>query len=597
MNQKQEYSLTISLFHNSKITARVKACFLLFTAGIVLLPLHQTEAQTIPVGDFRDDQFRLLQLLSDSTAEISFMNRPVSSERYQKVMQNYGQSDSWWARPLQSPEVELSQDFTLGFYEPVIRGTRNSDLPFGENNGAAWYGRGLNTEFQGGFHITSDFLDVSFRPHVIYQQNRDFDPPRFIPTDINRDIHYVAPGIIPEDSMAQRIDRPFRFGPDSYTTIDWGHSSVRFHHYDIELGLSSEPLWWGPGVQYALTMSNNAAGVPHAFLGTREPLELPWNIGHLQFRWIWGWPKNSDYFTHLPLHFFYKKRFMNGLNIVYSPSFLPNFHVGTSRVIHQYIPDDGLNGTDYLAIFQPFPNPDEQVLDGFRDASHYQDKNALSSVFFRWVLPESNAELYGEFYKEDHNWNFRDFLMEPQHGRAYTLGAQKIIQSNWIDFVKINAEINSLIPSLIDDVRPQTYPYTHKRIKQGHTNRGQVLGAAIGPGSSSQYVGAEGYFSKGMVGLFVQRMVDNDHYHFEWNQRWYRQNGFKDLFRHQVKLNVGFNAKYRISDILLGAKVVWNKHYNYGRHNYGRLPISWNSRYKDDIINIQSQLSLQYLFQ
>lgn len=584
-------SLISSVFHN----ASVRYGALLLIAAISLTPL-KVEAQTIPVGDLRDDQFRLLQLLSDSTAELSFMNRPVTVKNYQKVIENHETTDSWWSQPVQSPKFELSEDFTLGFYEPVLKGTYNSKLPYSENNGAAWYGRGLNTELQGGFHITSDFLDVSFRPHIIYQQNKDFDPPRFVPTDINNDIHYVAPGITPEDSLAQRIDQPFRFGSDSYTTFDWGHSSVRFHHHDIELGLSSEPLWWGPGVQYALTMSNNASGVPHAFLGSREPLKLPWNIGDLQFRWVWGWPKDSDYFDHLPFYS-QKKRFMNGLNIVYSPSFLPNFHVGTSRIIHQYIPDEGLKASDYFAIFQPFPNPDKEVLDSSRDASHYQDKNGLNSVYFRWVLTESDAEIYGEYYKEDHNWNFRDFLMEPQHGRAYTLGAQKIIQSNWIDFVKINAEINSLIPSLVDDVRPQTYPYTHKRVKQGHTNRGQVLGAAIGPGSSSQYLGAEGYFEKGMVGLFVQRMVDNDHFHFEWNQRWYPQGGFKDQFRHQVKLNIGLNAKYRISNILLGANIVWNKHYNYGRHNYGRLPISWESRYKDDIINIRSQLSVQYLFQ
>lgn len=575
-------------------TARIKVFFLLLTAGIMLVPLQRMQAQTIPVGEFRESQFQLLQLLSDSTTNISFSNRPLSNRSYQEITQDYKPSNTWWARPLQSPAIKLTEDFTLGFFEPVMKGTFNSELPYSENNGAAWYGRGLNTEFKGGFHITSDFLDVSLRPHIIYQQNRSFPVPRFVPVERNGDIRYIAEGTLPEDTLAERIDRPFRFGPDSYTTLDWGHSSVRFHHHDIELGLSSEPLWWGPGVQYALTMSNNAAGVPHAFLGSREPLELPWNIGRLEFRWIWGWPRDSEYFDLG--RDYQRKRFMNGLNIVYAPSFLPNLYIGTSRILHQYIPDEGLKGADYLAIFRSFPNPDEKVLDGFRDASHYQDKNALSSVFFRWVLPESDAEFYGEFYKEDHNWNFRDFMMEPQHGRAYTLGAQKIIQSNRIDFVKVNAEINSLIPPRVDDVRPQTYYYTHKRVKQGHTNRGQVLGAAIGPGSSSQYLGVEGYFNKGKVGVFAQRMVDNDHYHYEWNQRWYPQGGFKDQYRHQVKLNIGINGKYRIYNLLLGASMTWNKNYNYGRYNYGRLPISWESRYKEDLINLRYQLSVRYLF-
>ncbi|HLR25054.1 MAG TPA: hypothetical protein VK112_04245, partial [Fodinibius sp.] len=158
------------------VNTKVGILVVLLATGILLSPQY-AKAQTVPVGGFYDTQFRLLQLLSDSTAEISFMNRPVSNESYQKTLDNFGSSDSWWARPSSSPNISLSEDFNLGFYEPVLKGTVNSKLPYGENNGAAWYGRGLNLEFQGGFHITSDFLDVSFRPHIIYQQNRDFEVP------------------------------------------------------------------------------------------------------------------------------------------------------------------------------------------------------------------------------------------------------------------------------------------------------------------------------------------------------------------------------------------------------------------------------------
>ncbi len=72
---------------------------------------------------------------------------------------------------------------------------------------------------------------------------------------------------------------PYRFGPDAYSDFDWGLSSARIHYKSIEAGISTEPLWWGPGVQYALMMSNNAGGFQHLFLGTRSPLQLPLNIG------------------------------------------------------------------------------------------------------------------------------------------------------------------------------------------------------------------------------------------------------------------------------------------------------------------------------
>ncbi|GAA5521965.1 capsule assembly Wzi family protein [Aliifodinibius salicampi] len=589
-----------------KILGFIKSGLLVLLVGMVIQPA-QLKAQTIPVGDLQEEKIRLMQLFSDSTAELPFTNRPISRKSYQKAFEHVESENSWWADSSVSPEIPLTDDFTLGFYEPEIQGTYNHKLPYGENNGAAWYGRGMNTEFKGGFYINSHFLDITIHPQIVHQQNEDFEVPRFIPRDRDGNIRYVAQGTLPEDTLAERIDRPFRFGPDSYTTINWGHSSVRFHRYNMEIGLSSEPLWWGPGVQYALTLSNNAGGVPHAFLGNREPIELPYNIGQFQFRWVWGWPKDSKYFDlkeayatrpHQSPEKFLRRRFMNGLNIVYSPSFLPNFHIGTSRIIHQYIPESGMTAGDYLAIFRSFPNPDEKALSAARDASHYEEINPLSSVYFRWVFPESNAEVYAEYMKDSHSWNFRDFLMEPQHGRAYTIGAQKIIKSgySWLDFVKVNAEINSLMSTRLDDIRPQTYLYSHKSVKQGHTHRGQVLGAAIGPGSTSQYIGAESYFEKGRIGFFVQRTVDNNHLHYEYYQRWYQTGWYGDMYRHRVDVNIGLDANYRIYDIMLGAGVVWNKKYNYGRFGYGDFNINWNSRPRDDRLNMQYQFSVRYLF-
>src|SRR5699024_1520608 len=391
----------------------------------------------------------------------------------------------------------------------------------------------------------------------------------------------------------QRIDLPFRFGPDSFTTFSMGHSSIRLHLYGFEVGLSTEPLWWGPGVKYALTMSNNAPGMPHYFTGTHEPLELPWNIGRLEFHWMIGYPRDSDYFTYIP-QYQSKSRFMNGLNIVYSPSFMPNLHIGTSRIIQQYTPTGGLSFGDYFGVFAPFPKPDKEALKRARDESHYEDKYALKSLYFRWVLPKSNAEIYGEYYKEGRNWNFRDFLMEPQHGGGYTVGVQKIFKSNWIDFVKVNAEINSLVPRLLDVVRPQTYYYTHKNIKQGHTNKGQVLGAAIGPGSESQYLGIEGFFKNGKLGLFAQRVVKNDHLHYEFSQRFFPGRNFKDQVHHRVNLNLGLSGAYQFNSILLKGSAVWNKNCNYGQHKLGKPEFYTITGH--NVVNMQYQLSVQYLF-
>jgi hypothetical protein len=180
-------------------------------------------AQTIPVDDIREEQFRLMQLLSDSTTQTSFSNRPIHFDTYQELFENnLSEIDSWWAKPLTHLDTTFvgpQYPVKMGIYEPVMRNTYNSKLPYSENNGAAWYGRGHNTEIHGGFYLTSGPVTFTFRPHVIHTQNKEFEIPRFIPIyrrgDEPGSPRYVAEGYLPEDTLAERIDRPFRFGPDS----------------------------------------------------------------------------------------------------------------------------------------------------------------------------------------------------------------------------------------------------------------------------------------------------------------------------------------------------------------------------------------------
>ncbi|MDZ7771569.1 MAG: capsule assembly Wzi family protein [Balneolaceae bacterium] len=582
----------------------------------------EVRGQPIPVGDLRGELFRLHQLLSDSALTTSHTNRPLWRHSWLELLEREGyEGGSWWNDAMETPTHTIRSgvlgEVTLGVYEPVLTNTYNTHLPHGENNGAAWYGVGHNTEVRGGVWLTSDWFTLTFRPHYAYQQNRDFPPPRFIPEYPDGRIRYVAEGFLQEDTLAERIDRPFRFGPDPFSTWDLGETSLRVHYRQLELGVSNEPLWWGPAVNYPLVMSNNAPGLRHAFLGTREPLPLPWNAGSLDFRWILARPQDSDYFdlnlegAPNELNRYEREglllagRFMNGLNVAWTPSFVPNLTLGLSRVIHQYRPserlgiagDGPLGWSDYTAIFKRFPRPRLEAYEGSRDESYHQHVNGLASVWFRWVFPESNAEVYGEFYKEDHNWNLRDLITQPQHARAWTVGVQKLFEPSWADFVRVHAEFNSLLPGNIDEVRPQSYAYTHKKVKQGHTNRGQVLGAAIGPGSTSQYVGVEAWFERGKAGFFLQRVVENDQFHYEFYQRNFPEGGFKDQFHHQVKFNIGLNGTYRYGPLLLEGEMKWNYQLNYGRYDYGTWVGGYlNRSYEDDFLNVHYRLRLRYLF-
>ncbi|MFK5143427.1 capsule assembly Wzi family protein, partial [Klebsiella pneumoniae] len=52
------------------------------------------------------------------------------------------------------------------------------------------------------------------------------------------------------------------------------------------MGISSENLWWGPGIYNSLLMSNNAPGFWHLTFNSRKPLKTP--IGDFEWQLIGG---------------------------------------------------------------------------------------------------------------------------------------------------------------------------------------------------------------------------------------------------------------------------------------------------------------------
>ena len=557
-----------------------KRISLITLLSLFLLPTF-LKSQSISVGNLMDEQIRIRALLSD-TVTVSTVNLPFTHHIYRNYFdpgQNHGQ---WWNRPLTGTEINLIENVYIGLHSPIIQNTTNSRFPFGENNGAAWYGRGNSTEFRGGLYITSTYLTINFYPHIIHQDNTDFLYPRFI-SRRGGDVRYLHEGI------GNSLDAPFRFGPESFTTFDWGNSSIRLHYNQFETGISTEPLWWGPAIQYPLVMSNNAPGIPHFFLASREPISIPY-FGSIQFRWMFGYPEESEYFDGVGSG---ETRFTNAANFAYTPPFFENLTVGLTRVYHVF-EEDGFDLRNLSLVFDPVRRSSlvsRQGEDGTR-----QRRNQTASVYFHLLIPEANAEIYAEFFREDHSYDFRDLFVQPNHNSAYTFGLQKISHVPIVDFIKTNLEFTNLTASQLQQVRPQTFFYTHSRIRQGHTNRGQILGAAIGPGSNSQFFGMDAYRSNYKFGVFVQRVVDNDNFHFREGSASLSPTEFGDYFRHRVDLNLGLNFLYGPGSFYLNSRLVWTKAYNYGRFDYGEFEgVTIQNHERNDRTNIQFQIGITYV--
>ncbi len=551
------------------------------TAIILFIYPYDSKSQTISLSSLVNEQIRLNSLLSDSLT-FSTVNLPVTNYAYRKHINSDQNQEQWWNRSLTGTKFNPVSNIYFGLYPSTFQNTTNSRFPHGANNGAAWYGRGNNTEFWGGFYATSPYLTISFYPHIIHQDNSDFLHPRFI-SRRSGEIRYLYEGV------GNALDAPFRFGSDSFTTFDWGNSSIRLHYKQIETGISTEPLWWGPAIQYPLIMSNNAPGIPHIFLATREPIKIPY-LGSIQFRWISGYPEESKFFDGVASG---ESRFTTAANFAYTPPFFKNLTVGLTRVYHVY-EEDGFDISNLTLIFDPVRRSSLVSRQGEDDVR--QQRNQTASVYFHLLMPEANAEIYAEFFREDHSYDFRDLFVQPNHNSAYAFGLQKISYVPLVDFIKTNIEFTNLTTSQLQQVRPQAYFYTHSRIRHGHTNRGQIMGAAIGPGSNSQYFGMDAYRSKYKLGFFVQRVVDNDNFHFREGSASLSSTEFGDYFRHRVDLNLGLNFLYGPGPVYLNSSLVWTKALNYGRFDYGEFEGINISNYEpNDRTNIQFQIGITYV--
>jgi hypothetical protein len=75
--------------------------------------------------------------------------------------------------------------------------------------------------------------------------------------------------------------------------------------------------------------------------------------------------------------------------------------------------------------------------------------------------------------------------------------------------------------------------YTHAEVPQGHTHRGQLLGAAVGPGSDAQYLALDVLDAGRSWGLWMERVRWDDDAYVRQKAPLYGRDG------HDVELGLG----------------------------------------------------------
>jgi len=447
------------------------------------------------VGDVDDDYLRALQVAGLIDLDASLTIRPLGVAGLRPLL-----SDStphpWKGRWLRS----FADPASFGLTPASARLVYNSNFPESRNEGAVMPGRHLTQIFDLGAWARMGPLQLTLRPTLAWVQNGEF---RLASGNRNEANPYMA--------AWRAMDRPQRFGPDPYWVIDPGQSEIRLEAKGVAASFGTTNLWWGPGMRNALLMSNNAAGFPHLSIASARPVKT--GIGRFEGQWIFGRLQASDWFT-MPADAEGSDtgRYITAAVVTYSPDRwgLEGLTLGGSRVFYAMVPDDGIGLSEYTIFFQtPFKNAlktdDNPLGDDRRDQ--------MISVFGRWVLPESGFELYAEWGRNDHGENLRDYFLHADHTQAYTLGLQKTIEPSAETLVRLRAELTHLETPADSEVRVLVPWYEHGFVYQGYTQRGQVIGAALGPGGNGQFLGVDVHTGWGQAGAWVQRTVaDRDIY-------------------------------------------------------------------------------------
>lgn len=281
-----------------------------------------------------------------------------------------------------------------------------------------------------------------------------------------------------------RIDLPQRFGDGAYARISPGQSTLRLDAGPLAVAASTANQYWGPATHNPLLLGNNAEGFPHLFVGSSRPLDV--GIGLIHGRIVWGRLEQSDYSPDSD-----ELRFMSGLVGLFRPRGFPGLEIGGARFFHSPWPEEGFAWQDLAKPLEGFLKVN---VEGDPDQADNSDAdNQLASVFVRWAPARTGFEVYAEYAREDHNWNLRDFMLEPDHDSAYLLGLQRVWGGNPESWTVLRGEVMNAEVSHLFRVRPQVRYYIHSRMRQGHTQRGQILGSQHGYGGAATEVGVDRY--------------------------------------------------------------------------------------------------------
>jgi len=455
---------------------------------------------------------------------------------------------------------------------PTVRYSWNSDLPYGGNDGALWAGRGANLSVTAGAEFRrvhkDGVLAVVVAPELDYSQNLPFT---------------VFPGRQPGRSVfsspwhtgQSSADLPLRFGDLPVRALGLGQSSVTFTGNRVAFGASAANEWWGPAQRNTLLLSNNAMGVPRLFARTSRPIRT--RAGDFEGRAFIGALTESPFFDQDKGN---DIRSLSGLLVTFRPAIDSGLTIGLSRLVMARASSKfGViqHALDVVLHYEPI----QPVGDTTESGHSRQRTDQLFSLFARWVFPTSGFETYVEWSRMEFPRSIREYLEVPQSTQGYTIGLQYAQPHRRESYFRLQGEVTYLEQTQVLPNRPPPDYYTGRAVPQGFTQRGQILGAAIGPGASTQFIGMDWMARSWQAGAFVGRTRTE-------NDALYRLLSPTPV-QHDVTIYSGVRGGVRLPWTDVSSELTVGRRLDYLFQNEGVFGIPVNA---DDIQNVTLSVTL-----
>ncbi len=407
--------------------------------------------------------------------------------------------------------------------------------------------RGAQGFLSTGVHARFSILHIQLQPEIVIAQNLPFQgfPDIF------------SSGVIEARFKYWNVsDSPERFGEGTYTKSFLGQSSISLRRGSFEFGAGTKNFWWGPGQWNSLIFSNNAPGFSNISLNTIKPAKT--FLGHFEGQVLIGKLESSGFpgsqSEDLNTRFFKPLnpdwRYINAFMVSYTPKWIPNLSIGMARTFLQYGEFVKPTFSGLFPMFEPFQK--ETWFEGGNcgfcgyDTSE-NDKSQQVAAFGRYVFSKGKGEVYFQFGRRDHALNWREFILNPEHARAYQFGFFKLTKlASTSKLLQFRGEITHQQESVNRNLRYEAWEgttwHTHND-KRGFGNFGQPLGVGIGTGSNVQTLEVSLVEEWNKLGILFERLENNQDFHnnafrqkgvlkpwIDWTTALLWNTSYKDLF-------------------------------------------------------------------